>query len=106
MEASSSEAGLRLAIAALAAGGVCTSVGYLFRKGTPLPLWHMFLKGTRLDVGVANARAHLPDLLAFIAAGRFRPSRIATLVADWEDASEALLDRSATKVVVTRSFLG
>ena len=34
-------------------GGVCTAVGLDFHSEKPLPLWHMYLKGTRLHVGVS-----------------------------------------------------
>ena len=62
----------------------------------------MDLRGARLHVGVSNPRADLPDVLAFLAAGRFAPARIGTRVAAWEDAAEAFLDRDVPKVVVNR----
>jgi alcohol dehydrogenase len=102
VDASSRRDGLEYAIRAVAPGGVCTAVGYYLRAGTPLPLWHMFLKGTRLHVGVSNPRADLPDVLDLIASGRFRPAAVTSRVAPWQDASEALLDRDAAKVVLTR----
>ena len=103
VDASSRERGLDFAVRSVAPGGVCTTVGYFFRHGTPLPLWHMYLKGTRLHVGISNARADLPDVLDLVSEGKFRPQLVATTVADWGDAAEALLDRDATKVVVART---
>jgi alcohol dehydrogenase len=102
VDASNREAGLDYAIRAAAPGGVCTSVGFYFRTGTPVPLWHMYLKGTRLHVGVSNPRADLPAVLELIAAGRFHPGRVTSRVAEWHEAPDAFLDREATKVVVAR----
>jgi threonine dehydrogenase-like Zn-dependent dehydrogenase len=62
----------------------------------------MYLKGTRLHVGVSNARADLPDVLDLIASGRFDPTRVTARVSRWDEAPEAFLDRGPAKVVVTR----
>jgi hypothetical protein len=43
-------------------------------------------------------------VIELISSKRFVPERVATLVADWEDAHEAFLERT-TKVVVTRPRL-
>ena len=103
VDASNRQAGLELAIRALAPGGVCTAVGFYFRCGTPLPLWHMYLKGARLHVGVSNPRADLPDVLDLIAGGRFDPTVVTPRVSGWDEAAEAFLDRDAAKVVVARA---
>jgi threonine dehydrogenase-like Zn-dependent dehydrogenase len=103
VDASNRQAGLDLAIRALAPGGVCTVVGFYFRCGTPLPLWHMYLKGARLHVGVSNPRADLPDVLDLIASGRFDPTRVTPRVSGWDEAADAFLDRDAAKVVVARA---
>ena len=89
VDASNREAGLDLAIRALAPGGVCTAVGFYFRCGTPLPLWHMYLKGARLHVGIANPRADLPDLLDLIASGRFDPARVTARTSRWDESADA-----------------
>ena len=102
VDASSREDGLEYAIRAAAPGGVCTAVGFYLRRGTPLPLWHMYLKDVRLHVGVPHPVAALLDVLDLVASGRFDPRRIAPRVADWRDAPEALLDGDATKVIVAR----
>ncbi len=105
IDASSTTAGLSYALNALAPGGNCTGVGFYLRRGTPLPLWKMYLKSASLHVGVAHPRADLPAVLALIQSGRFDPARVTTLVAPWEDAARALLERS-TKVVIRREPLG
>lgn len=101
VDASNYEAGLRFAIRSLAPGGICTSVGFYFQKGTPLPLWQMYLNDSTFHIGVSHPRADLPDLLALLQKGLFDPEKITTLTADWEDAAEAFLSHS-TKVVVKR----
>jgi alcohol dehydrogenase len=104
VDASSTTAGLAYALAALAPGGVCTGIGFYVRHGTPLPLWNMYLKSATLHVGVAHARADLPALLALLQRGTFDPSIVTSLVAAWDDAPTALLERS-TKVVLRREPL-
>jgi alcohol dehydrogenase len=103
VDASNREAGLEFAIRALAPGGVCTAVGFYFRCGTPLPLWHMYLKGARLHVGVSHPGADLPGLLDLVANGRFDPTPVTARVSGWEDSPEAFLDRDAAKAVVARA---
>jgi threonine dehydrogenase-like Zn-dependent dehydrogenase len=102
VDASNDERGLEYAVRSLSSGGTCTSVGFYFRRGTPLPLWRMYLHGATFRIGLSNPRADLPDVLALIAEGRFRPEVVTTVVADWDSADEAVLDRRATKVVVAR----
>ncbi len=105
VDASSTTVGLAFAIDALAPGGTCTGVGFYLRRGTPVPLWKMYMTSATLRVGVSHPRADLPDVLALIASRRFDPSLVTTLVADWDDAPRALLERS-TKVVIRRASLG
>lgn len=105
VDASSRESGLDFAIRSAAPGGVCTAVGYYFRRGTQVPLWHMYLKGMRLELGMTNARAHIPEVLRLVQSGRFRPGLVSSHVARWSDAAEALLAREQSKVVVARDEL-
>lgn len=95
------EDGLRFGIRSLASGGVCTSVGFYFKKGTSLPLMQMYVNDSTFHTGVAHSRATLPDVLDLIESKKFRPEKITTLLAKWEDAAEAFLERT-TKVVVHR----
>ena len=105
VDANSTTAGLTFALNALAPGGSCSAVGFYLRRGTPLPLWKMYMKSASLHVGVSNPSADLPAVLSLVASKRFDPSQLTTLVADWDDAPRALLERS-TKVVVRRAPLG
>jgi len=101
VEATSSAAGLRRAIRALAPGGVCTAVGYYLGTGTRVPLMRMYATDGTLRVGVSHARVELPDLLAFIARTGFQAERVTTLAADWDEAPSAYAAKSI-KVVLQR----
>jgi threonine dehydrogenase-like Zn-dependent dehydrogenase len=101
VEASSRAAGLRVALRALAPGGVCTAVGYYLASGTRVPLMRMYATDATLRLGVSHARAVLPDLLAFVARTGFPAERVTTLTADWDDAPRAYTART-TKLVLQR----
>lgn len=97
--------GLRYAIRSLAPGGVCTSVGFYFQKGTSIPLMQMYTNSSTLRTGVSHPRADLPEVLQLIGSGGLQPERITTVLAPWDDSPEAFLQRT-TKVVVHRPPLG
>jgi threonine dehydrogenase-like Zn-dependent dehydrogenase len=101
VEASSTGAGLRYALRSLSPGGVCTAVGFYFARQTGLPLMQMYANSTTLHVGVSHPRADLPQVIALVAAGKFDPLKVATLIADWDDAPDAFTTRT-TKVIVRR----
>ncbi len=104
VDASASIAGLNFALRSLAPGGICTGVGYYFMRKAALPLMQMFANSSTLHIGVAHPRADLPRLLAFLQAGKFKPEKVTTLTANWDDAPRAFLERT-TKVVVKRDPL-
>ena len=104
VEASGTTRGLTYALSALAPGGVCTAVAFYLRRGTPLPLWNMYMKSASLHVGVSHPRTHLPALLQLVERGVFDPSHVEPLVGDWQDAHRVLLE-PATKVIVQRKRL-
>jgi threonine dehydrogenase-like Zn-dependent dehydrogenase len=85
----------------LSPGGICTTVFFYLRKGTPVPLWQMYVYGGTLTTGLANVRADLPEILNVIQSGRLKPELVTTLQANWNDAPQALLEPS-TKVVLVR----
>src|SRR6266702_679580 len=101
VDASANIAGLNYALRSLAPGGICTSVGFYFMRNAALPLMQMFTNSSTLHIGVAHPRADLPRLLAFLETGTFKPEKVTTLVANWDDAPRAFLERT-TKVVVKR----
>ena len=101
VDASMNQDGLRFAIRSLATGGICTTVGYYFKKGTSIPLMQMYANDSTLHTGISHARASLPDVLDLIESKKFQPEKITTLLAHWDDATDAYLERT-TKVVVHR----
>jgi len=101
VEASSTAAGLRYALRSLSPGGVCTAVGFYFAARTGLPLMQMYANSTTLHVGVSHARADLPHVIRLVERGEFDPLKVATLIADWDDAPDAFTT-STTKVIVHR----
>jgi alcohol dehydrogenase len=104
VDATGTSAGLSCALESLAPGGYCTALAFYMRKGTPLPLWKMYMKSATLHVGVSHPRATIPAVLALIASGKFEPHKVTTLIADWADADRALLE-SSTKIVLRRPML-
>lgn len=104
VEASSTSQGLRDALRALRPGGICTGTGYYLGTGTRLPVMDMYATSAQLNVGVSSVRPDLPELLDFVARTGFEAERVTSLVADWEDAPEAYLERT-TKLVLHREPL-
>jgi threonine dehydrogenase-like Zn-dependent dehydrogenase len=104
VDGSGATGALPFAIRALAPGGVCTTVFFYLRRGTPIPLWHMYVHGGTLSTGLANVRADLPDILRTIQSGALKPELVTTLRAEWGDATEALLIPT-TKVILVRPSL-
>ena len=94
------EAGLRQALRATAPDGICTSTFPGFECS--LSFAALWKKGIRFQTGVANARAHLPDVLTLVETKQIDPTQVQTEVIGWEDAPEALADPSM-KPVFTRA---
>ena len=102
VDASANPARLDFALRSLSPGGNCTSVGYYFFAGTKLPLWQMYVNCSSLHTGLSHPHVDAQKVLDLVQRGRFQPGIVNTLVADWDDAPEALLART-TKVVLARS---
>jgi len=94
--------GLELALRSLDVGGSCTTVGIYSRSRTPIPLMQMYRDGTSLHTGITNARPIIPKVLELVAKGALDPEPVTTLLAPWDDADSAFLERT-TKVVVSRA---
>jgi alcohol dehydrogenase len=103
VEASSSTAGIRYAVRATAAGGVCTAVGYYLATNTGIPLMHMYANDITLRLGVSHSRAVLPELLAWVHAHDFPAERVMTLLADFDEAPTAYAAHT-TKLVLHRGL--
>ena len=98
---SADAAQLRNAVLSTDHGGTCVDTGIYFTASVPLPMLEMYGTGVTLTTGRAHARRDMDAVLAEITAGRFDPSAVTTVVADWADAAEAFATPT-TKVVVTR----
>jgi alcohol dehydrogenase len=61
----------------------------------------MYANDSTFHTGISHPRASLPEVLDLIQSKKFQPEKITTLLADWEDAAEAFLERT-TKVIVHR----
>lgn len=91
-------AGLACALASTDDYGTCTLTAIVF-GAAELPLLSMYTRGITLEVGRADSRRHLAEVLRLVAAGRFDPAAVETEVVPLADAAEAWL-RPATKLVV------
>jgi threonine dehydrogenase-like Zn-dependent dehydrogenase len=103
VDGSGAHGALEFAIRSLAPGGICTTVYFHLRAGTPVPLWQMYVYGGTLKTGLANVRADIPDILNAVKSGRLKPELVTTLHANWDDAPEALLEQT-TKVILVRGL--
>jgi threonine dehydrogenase-like Zn-dependent dehydrogenase len=102
VDASAIPDGLALALRSTAADGVCTSTAIYFADVPALPLLEMYTKCITFKTGRAHVRAAMPNVLDLAAAGRLHPERVTTKVVPWADASDALLERGWTKLVIER----
>lgn len=93
--------GLELAVRSLDTGGFCTSAGIYPRNRTPMPLMQMYRDGIGFRTGITNSRPLIPAVLDLVRRGVLNPAPVATLVAPWNDADRAFVERT-TKVVVSR----
>ena len=100
VDASGDPAGLACALRSLEPEGVCTGSAIYFGQGVPLPLWEMYDGCVTFRTGRAHVRRDIPEVLALIGAGRFRPEVVTGAVVGWEDAPEALLEPGVKTVVV------
>jgi len=102
VDSSADPAGLALALRSTAPDGVCTSTAIYFGEQPSLPLLEMYTRGITFKTGRAHAREAMPVVLELAATGVFHPERVTTRVVPWADASDALLERGWTKLVIER----
>jgi threonine dehydrogenase-like Zn-dependent dehydrogenase len=94
--------GLKLALRSTAPDGVCTSTAIYFGEPPALPLLEMYTKGITFKTGRAHVREAMPKVLELAASGALAPERVTTRVVAWKDASDALIERDWTKLVIER----
>jgi threonine dehydrogenase-like Zn-dependent dehydrogenase len=80
--------------------GVCTPVAIHFAPTTPVPMLAMYTKGITLNLGRADSRRYLPEVLRLAKAGRFDPLSVTTNVFPMDAAAEAWLADPTTKLVL------
>jgi threonine dehydrogenase-like Zn-dependent dehydrogenase len=103
VDSSADPDGLTLALRSTAPDGVCTSTGIYFgEQGPPMPLFEMYAKNTTFHTGRVHARTVIPRVHELAASGRLKPEVVTTRVVSWEDATDALVERGWTKLVVSR----
>ena len=98
VDATMTEVGLQRALRATAPEGACTSTFPSF--DCTVSFMELWKKGIRFRTGVANARAHLPDVLLLLEEKRIDPTLVQTEVVAWDDAALALADPSTKPVFV------
>ena len=91
VDASSRPEGLRRALAALAPGGTCTSVGIYFEE-VSLPLRELYATGIHFHTGNANACHHLPAVVKLVSTGRLDLAPVTSRVVEWSDAATTMGD--------------
>jgi alcohol dehydrogenase len=102
VDASADPDGLALALRSTAPDGTCTSAAIYFGEQPRLPLLEMYTKGITFKTGRAHAREAMEGVLELAAEGRVHPEQVTTRVVPWAQASEALLERDWTKLVIQR----
>jgi alcohol dehydrogenase len=90
---------LEVLLRSLAPTGICTSVSLYFSE-TRVPMLEMCLRGIRLEATPTNIRAHLPAVLALVAAGRVAAQRVTSEVLPWSRLPEALIEPSMKPVFI------
>lgn len=100
VEACSTAAGLRLALAATEPEGTCTSAG-MYIGDVALTLLPSYMRGLRFLTGRTPSRALLPEVLGSLARGVLQAGLITPVRAAWSDAPQAWLE-PATKLIIER----
>jgi alcohol dehydrogenase len=103
-DVSATPAGLSFAISRTAPDGVCSSSGTLHSKAR-IPALLMYGRNVTLKLGRTHARVVIPDVLELMSARRLQPEAVTTVVADFEDAHQALLEHmhgAHAKTVISR----
>jgi alcohol dehydrogenase len=102
VDASADPQGLKLALRSTALDGACTSTAIYFGDVPALPLLEMYTKGITFRTGRVHAREAMPRVLELVAAGAVHPELVTTRVVSWDEATDALLERGWTKLVIER----
>jgi alcohol dehydrogenase len=102
VNATSSQAGLDLAIRSTAPDGVCTSTGIFLGAPPTMPLLEMYEKVITFHTGRTHARPYIPEVLELVRKQLFAPELVTTRVVAWADAPQALIEGGWTKLIFER----
>lgn len=103
IDGSNTEASLAFCIRNTAPEGLCQRIYGGSSDRTPIPLSDMYGRHITLKTGRVNARHFIPDVLALLSDGAFKPELFTTSIVSFDVAAEAMLE-PATKLVLSRDF--
>jgi alcohol dehydrogenase len=95
-------AGFQWALRATEPEGVLQSVSSYLDDTIPVALRRLYTLGIEFHIGRAHSAALLPEVVAFLGAGRLHPELVTTRVIGWEEAPQRFLEPTV-KLVVERS---
>lgn len=104
VDASSTAAGLLLALRSTGPGGSCSSTGFYRRpvELDPLTLLAAYFGDVTLHLGLAHVRPAVPELLDLVRQGRLRPGAVTGAVLPWGGAADVMA-AVADKTVFVRA---
>ncbi len=103
IDASHSEAGLECAISSTRRRGRCQCVSLYYGFRPQMPLIQMYAEGIDFRIGRAHARTQMPQVIDRILDGTLRTDLVTSREVDWDNAIEALLEGTSSKLVIMRN---
>ncbi len=100
-EAGGNPAALAFAVRSTSRNGRLTSVAIHLGAATPFPLTEAYYKGLRFETSRADARHHLPHVLACCASGALKPDAVRHRTLSFDEAGDAMTDPGPKLVFVT-----
>lgn len=94
VDASSTAAGLRLALRSTDVGGTCSTIGFYYENVTldPLDLLNLYFTDVTFAIGLVHARGAIPPLIDLVREGRLRPETVTAEVLPWDQAKDAMAE--------------
>lgn len=91
-------------VAATARAGVCVSTAGVMYRGRPpqMDVYDMYRKSMSFHTGWVHTHSIIEQPLGLIAGGTFDPSPVTTVIADWDNCDEVLIE-PFTKVIISRT---
>jgi alcohol dehydrogenase len=102
--AGTTPASLRTAFTALRPGGHLSQV-MIFFQDTPIPMGEIYFADITFSNGRPSTRPHIPAVLELCRCGKLHPEKTLSKVIAWDDAPEALLERTLMPVVARQPIL-